>query len=57
MNTQQPTLDTAIRVAGLAEAAGIVNGLLPELRTRGIVAPAGYQGGTLRAALGLDVAA
>nr|WP_228558941.1 hypothetical protein [Catenulispora pinisilvae] len=34
----------------------IVNGLLPELRERGIVAPPGYQGGTLREALGLELA-
>jgi alkanesulfonate monooxygenase SsuD/methylene tetrahydromethanopterin reductase-like flavin-dependent oxidoreductase (luciferase family) len=34
----------------------IVNGLLPELRGRGIVAPAGYRDGTLREALGLDLA-
>ena len=33
----------------------IVNGLLPELRTRGIVAPPGYRGGTLREALGLEL--
>ena len=34
----------------------IVNGLLPELQERGIVAPPGYQGGTLREALGLELA-
>ncbi|MBR7831802.1 NtaA/DmoA family FMN-dependent monooxygenase [Actinospica durhamensis] len=33
----------------------IVNGLLHELRKRGIVAPADFQGGTLRANLGLEL--
>ncbi|GAA2056596.1 LLM class flavin-dependent oxidoreductase [Catenulispora yoronensis] len=33
----------------------IVNGLLAELRRRGIVAPAAYEGGTLRENLGLEL--
>lgn len=33
----------------------VVNGLLAELRRRGIVTPAGYEGGTLRENLGLEL--